>query len=127
MRIYAYAYKPSLAYGLNKRTEKPETMNVEKFKTSLKKKHSGLSVGVVIAFVVIALVLAIGIYVVAYFQVSLNTSGLKNTATNAIGSVFNTAYTGFQLLVVGLIVLAAVAILSILTGGFMTGNKGGMV
>jgi len=98
-------------------------MNIQKFKSSLQKKHSGLSVGVVIAFVVIALVLAIGIYVVAYFQVSLNTSGLKNTATNAIGSVFNTAYTGFQLLVVGLIVLAAVAILSILTGGFMTGRN----
>ena len=97
----------------------------ESLKQRIKQKHAGLSVGVVIAFVVIALVLVIGIYVVAFFQVSLNTSGLVKSADNAIGSVYSTAYTGFQLLVVGLIVLAAVAILSILTGGFGMGRGQG--
>lgn len=101
------------------------TPSKQGFRSLLKQKRHGLSVGVVIAFVVIALVLVIGIYVVAFFQVSLNTSGLVKSADNAIGSVFSTAYTGFQLLVVGLIVLAAVAILSILTGGFGMGRGSG--
>jgi hypothetical protein len=84
-----------------------------------------VSVGAVLTVVVASIALAIGLFLLANFQIVLNTSALPTAAQNAIGSVFSTAYTAFQLLVVGLIVLAAVAILSILTGGFGMGGGGG--
>jgi sterol desaturase/sphingolipid hydroxylase (fatty acid hydroxylase superfamily) len=87
--------------------------------------RDGVSIGAVLTVVVAAIALAIGLYLLANFQLVLNTSGLPSAAQTAIYNVFATAYTAFQLLVVGLIVLAAVAILSILTGGFGMGGGGG--
>ncbi len=84
--------------------------------------HKAVSVGAVLTVVVASIALAIGLFLLANFQLVLNTSGLPSAAQTAIGQVFSTAYTAFQLLVVGLIVLAAVAILSILTGGFGMGG-----
>jgi len=86
------------------------------------KEREGVSIGAVLTVVVAAIALAIGLYLLANFQLVLNTSGLPTAAQTAIYNVFATAYTAFQLLVVGLIVLAAVAILSILTGGFGMGG-----
>ena len=96
-----------------------------KLRKYLKLKMKGVSVGAVLTVVVASIALAIGLFLLANFQLVLNTSGLPAAAQNAIGTVFSTAYTAFQLLVVGLIVLAAVAILSILTGGFGMGRGRG--
>lgn len=96
-----------------------------KLRKFLKLKMKAVSVGAVLTVVVASIALAIGLFLLANFQLVLNTSGLPVAAQNAIGSVFSTAYTAFQLLVVGLIVLAAVAILSILTGGFGMGRRRG--
>jgi membrane-anchored glycerophosphoryl diester phosphodiesterase (GDPDase) len=84
----------------------------------LQRMRNAVSIGAVLTVVIASIALVLGVYLLANFQIVLNTSGLPATADNAIGTIFSTAYTAFQLLVVGLIVLAVVAILSILTSGF---------
>lgn len=89
-------------------------------------KRSGIStLAAVLAVIVAAVALVIGVFVIANLQTSLSTSGLASAATTAIGNVFSTTYNAFNLLVVAVIVLAAVAILSIIVGGLGGGGTGG--
>ena len=87
-------------------------------------KRRGISLGAVLALVIAAIALVVGVYLIGTFQSVLNTSGLPSTAQVAIGSVFSTTYSAFQLAVVGLIVIAAVAILSLVVSGFGRGKGG---
>ena len=94
------------------------------FRERLVLKRRAISLGAVLALVIAAIALVVGVYLIGTFQSVLNTSGLPSAAQTSIGSVFSTAYSAFQLAVVGLIVIAAVAILSLVVSGFRGGRGG---
>ncbi|RLG76807.1 MAG: hypothetical protein DRO12_03735 [Thermoprotei archaeon] len=68
--------------------------------------------GAPITLVIVAVTLAIGVYILANIQPSIK--GLTGTANTTVTNIFTQAYSAFGLLVVGLLVLAAVAILVII-------------
>ena len=80
----------------------------------------------VLMVVVAAIAIVIGVFVIAQLQLALNTSGLTSSYQALVGSIFNTAGSAFSLLVIALIVLAAVAIISIVVGGLGGGRGEGM-
>lgn len=83
-----------------------------------KAKMAGVSIGMILLLVIASIFLAVGAYLVGQFQVSLNTSGLPANSVSALESVYSNAYNGLILMSIGLIVIAAVAILQVLTSGF---------
>ena len=80
----------------------------------------------VLMVIVAAIAVVIGVFVIAQLQLALNTSGLTSSYQSLVWSIFNTAGSAFSLLVIALIVLAAVAIISIVVGGLGGGHKEGM-
>lgn len=82
------------------------------------------ALGSVLAVVVAAVAIVVGLFVIGTLQTSLNTSGLTSQAQTGIGNVFGTTYNAFQLLVIVIIVIAAVAILAVLIGGLAGGRRG---
>ena len=80
----------------------------------------------VLMVVVAAIAIVIGVFVIAQLQLALNTSGLTSSYQTLVVSIFNTAGSAFSLLVIALIVLAAVAIISIVVGGLGGGRGEGM-
>jgi membrane-anchored glycerophosphoryl diester phosphodiesterase (GDPDase) len=87
----------------------------------------GVTLGMILLLIIAAIALAIGTYLLAQFQINLNTSGLPSAAQNTIGSVFSNSYTGMLLMSVGLFVIAAVAILQVLVSGFAGKRASGSV
>ena len=80
----------------------------------------------VLMVIVAAIAVVIGVFVIAQLQLALNTSGLTSSYQALVSSVFSTAGSAFSLLVIALIVLAAVAIISIVVGGLGGGQRQGM-
>jgi hypothetical protein len=79
---------------------------------------SGMSVGMILLLVVASIFMVVGAYLVGQFQLALNTSGLPANSIAAQESIYTNAYNALILGSIGLIVIAAVGILQILTGGF---------
>jgi membrane-anchored glycerophosphoryl diester phosphodiesterase (GDPDase) len=114
---------PLVALEGRKKEKEPE---MEKHDSKRKNGYrwvDGISLGMILLLVIAAIALVIGTFLIAEFQLNLNTSGLPSSATNAIGQVFGNAYTGFTLMAVGLFVIAAVAILQVVINGF-AGKRG---
>lgn len=78
-----------------------------------KKGQEGLS-AIPIALVVSAVLIIIGLYTFAQIYSAINTTGLPAATVTAIQNVNTTAMNAFTLITVGLIVLAAAAIVAIL-------------
>ena len=74
-------------------------------------KFRGQTEATALALVVIAVTMIIGIYVYSSIYGNINTSALDATAQSTITSVNSTVYSGFNLLVILIIVLAAAAVL----------------
>ncbi len=85
--------------------------------------QKGISIGMILLLIVAGIFLEIGAYLVGQFQLNLSTSGLPANAVAAQVAIYTDIYSAFQLAGIGLLVIAAVGILQILTSGF--GGAGG--
>lgn len=81
----------------------------------------GQLIGAVSALVVTAILLVIGILVFSQVDNSVDQSGFTAAQNMTIDNVGTTALDAFELATIGLIVLAAAAILAILIRGFRGG------
>jgi len=83
----------------------------------------GLSaVGMAVAIVLVATTLIVGVWIFTTVQSSVNQAGWSASANSTFTNIVATTWSSFQLGVVSLIVIAAVAIIGILVAGF--GNTG---
>lgn len=93
-------------------------VKLEPIAQSYKLQMSGMSVGMILLLVVASIFMVVGAYLVGQFQLALNTSGLPANSIAAQESIYTNAYNALILGSIGLIVIAAVGILQILTNGF---------
>ncbi len=77
--------------------------------------------GTALALVAAAVVMIIGIYIYSQIYSNINTSALSTQANATVNNINSTTYNAFNLLVVGLIILAAVAVLGFV---FLLGRRG---
>ena len=68
---------------------------------------------IAIAAIGIAVALMVGYVVVAYVEDSLPTDGLNESVTTGIQNARETVFSGFNLIAVGVIVLAAFGLISV--------------
>lgn len=94
-----------------------------KLKEHAQAQMAGISLGMILLLIVASIFMAVGAYLVGQFQLALNTSGLPTNAIAAQESIYTNAYNGLILGSIGLIVIAAVGILQVLTQGFGGGAK----
>lgn len=80
--------------------------------------------GRILTIVVVPIVLLIGLVIYGNFNSALDTSSLSSDAQNAINNTNQNAYSGFDLAAILPLVLAGVAILSIVIGAFAFGLAG---
>jgi len=80
--------------------------------------------GRILTIVVVPIVLLIGLVIYGNFNSALDTSSLSTDAQNAINNTNSNAYSGFDLAAILPLVLAGVAILSIVIGAFAFGLSG---
>jgi hypothetical protein len=75
-----------------------------------------MRVGDVIAMVALVIVLAVAVLIGANFQAAVNSLGLTGQANATATSVFQNMYTGLTIGSIGIIVAAAVGIISLILG-----------
>lgn len=81
--------------------------------------RKGLSaVGMAVAIVLVATTLIVGVWIFTTVQASVNQAGWTAAANTTFANIVTTTWSSFQLGVVSLIVIAAVAIIGILVAGF---------
>jgi len=80
--------------------------------------------GRILTIVVVPIVLLIGLVIYGNFNSALDTSSLSSDAQSAINNTNSNAYSGFNLAAILPLVLAGVAILSIVIGAFAFGLAG---
>ena len=69
----------------------------------------------VIAFVVLAIAIIVGVIVFSYFDSAASSIGLTTAGTAAVANVTTNTYSGFNIVSIAPIVLAAVVILAIVS------------
>ena len=83
------------------------------------KSQAGVGIKELIATLVVSgVLLMVGVIVFATVASTMNTSALSASANSTYQTIQNTAYSGFQLATVSLIVLAAAVIIGILISSF---------
>jgi hypothetical protein len=75
-----------------------------------------MRVGDVIAMVALVIVLAVAVLIGANFQAAVNSLGLTGQANETATGIFNNMYTGLTIGSIGIIVAAAVGIISLILG-----------
>lgn len=80
--------------------------------------------GRILTIVVVPIVLLIGVVIYGNFNSALDTGSLSSDAQSAINQTNSNAYSGFNLAAILPLVLAGVAILSIVIGAFAFGLAG---
>ena len=81
--------------------------------------RKGLSaVGMAVAIVLVSTTLIVGVWIFTTVQSSVNQAGWTTSANTTFTNIVSTTWSSFQLGVVSLIVIAAVAIIGILVSGF---------
>jgi hypothetical protein len=75
-----------------------------------------MRVGDVIAMVALVIVLAVAVLIGANFQAAVNSLGLTGQANETATTVFQNMYTGLTIGSIGIIVAAAVGIISLILG-----------
>jgi len=81
--------------------------------------RKGLSaVGMAVAIVLVSTTLIVGVWIFTTVQSSVNQAGWTASANTTFTNIVSTTWSSFQLGVVSLIVIAAVAIIGILVSGF---------
>ena len=85
----------------------------------LKMNRKGMSaVGMAVAIVLVATTLIVGVWIFTTVQSSVNQADWTTDANDTFDNIVDTTWSSFQLGVVSLIVIAAVAIIGILVQGF---------
>jgi len=83
------------------------------------KNRKGLSaVGMAVAIVLVSTTMIVGVWIFTTVQSSVNQAGWSSGANTTFANIVSTTWSAFQLGVVSLIVIAAVAIIGILVAGF---------
>lgn len=95
-----------------------------KIRQMLKNRRGLSAVGMAVAIVLVATTLIVGIWIFTTVQSSVNQAGWSSTANTTFDNVVATTWSSFQLGVVSLIVIAAVAIIGILVSGFGGAARG---
>ena len=76
-----------------------------------------MRVGDILGVVVAIILLVVSIVIVAQFQTNVNNLNLTSEAQQQVAQVFSTGYMALQLLVIGIFVGAAIAIIAIVISG----------
>ena len=76
-----------------------------------------MRLGDVLGVVVGIILLVVSIVIIAQFQANVNSLNLTSEAQAQVAQVFNTGYMALQLLVIGIFVGAAIAIVAIVISG----------
>jgi len=85
----------------------------------------GLSaVGMAVAIVLVSTTLIVGVWIFTTVQSSVNQGGWTSDANDTFDDIVDTTWSSFNLGVVSLIVIAAVAIIGILVSGFGGAARG---